>query len=551
MANAISEIKERHATANQQIKVTAQNVGEIYEDVRLRLNQRLQAFVLSGDRNKYRGKALVDCIEAIGQIYHEFEEKFREEMGRAVPYVAEAYYQDALHDMGEKITGKFDTKRAESMLQDSYSHIAGATEFMSATQVGNLRNIVSRVLRTAGMTGMTSREVQGELLRLLTADFTFTDAKGRVWNTEAYTKMLARTTLMNAGRESYLDTCADKGKDVVRISISGDACPKCTEWENRLVSLSGKTKGLPLLQDAIDGGLFHPNCTHSTVAVGDWDRETKFDKNGRPKEGWNSAKNPNPKGDDPDANREYRRQQAEKAKKTDTQNKISKGGQQNNQQNVYRGYKTKTESLEKLHIEHVKHRQEQLKKAKQNRLQKEAALCKAPLIKGKHSIEEDLRNTNPHYNPNVPEYSENCQRCITAYEARRRGIDVEAKPRGWRLEKIARSEQWTMVYKNPQIINCSAASGKQAKAKILSELEKMPDGARCGVQVLYPGGGHVFIAERINGKTYFFDPQIKGDKRQKNAESHLNGIKKDFACICRLDNLKFNDNIYICVKKRS
>ena len=41
MANAISEIKERHATANQQIKVTAQNVGEIYEDVRLRLNQRL------------------------------------------------------------------------------------------------------------------------------------------------------------------------------------------------------------------------------------------------------------------------------------------------------------------------------------------------------------------------------------------------------------------------------------------------------------------------------------------------------------------------------
>ena len=106
MANVISEIKERHATANQQIKVTAQNVGEIYEDVRLRLNQRLQAFVLSGDRNKYRGKALVDCIEAIGQIYHEFEEKFREEMGRAVPYVAETYYQDALHDMGEKITGK-------------------------------------------------------------------------------------------------------------------------------------------------------------------------------------------------------------------------------------------------------------------------------------------------------------------------------------------------------------------------------------------------------------------------------------------------------------
>lgn len=315
MANAISEIKERHAAANQQIKVTAQTVGEIYEDVRLRLNQRLQAFVLSGSKDHYKGKALVDCIEAIGKAYSDFEGKFREEMGRAVPYVAESYYIDALNDMGEKVLGEFDKQRAEAMLQDSYSHIAGATEFMSATQVGNLRNTVSRVLRTAGMTGMTSREVQGELLRLLTADFAFTDAKGRVWNTEAYTKMLARTTLMNAGREAYLDTCADKGKDVVRISISGDACPKCAEWENRLVSLSGKTKGLPLLQTAIDGGLFHPNCTHSTVAVGDWDRETNFDKKGRPKEGWNNAKNPNPKGDDPEANREYRKRQAEKAKK--------------------------------------------------------------------------------------------------------------------------------------------------------------------------------------------------------------------------------------------
>lgn len=315
MANPISEIKNRHAVANQQIKATTETVGEMYENVRLRLNQRLQAFVLSGSKDNYKGKALVDCIEAIGKAYSDFEGKFREEMGRAVPFVAESYYIDALNDMGEKVLGKFDKQRAEAMLQDCYSHIAGATEFMNATQVGNLRNTVSRIMRMAGMTGMSTNDVTAELLRMLTADFTFTDAKGRVWNTEAYVKMLSRTVLMNAGRESYIDTCVEKGKDVVRISISGDACPKCAEWENRLVSLSGKTKGLPLLQTAIDGGLFHPNCTHSTVAVGDWDRETNYDKKGRPKEGWNNAKNPNPKGDDPDANREYRKRQAEKAKK--------------------------------------------------------------------------------------------------------------------------------------------------------------------------------------------------------------------------------------------
>ena len=70
------------------------------------------------------------------------------------------------------------------------------------------------------------------------------------------------------------------------------------------------------MQNAIDAGLFHPNCTHSTVAVGDYDRETNFDENGRPKKGYNSADNPNPKGTDKEANREYRISLAGKGEKT-------------------------------------------------------------------------------------------------------------------------------------------------------------------------------------------------------------------------------------------
>lgn len=489
---------------------------------------------MSGDRNKYRGKALVDCIEAISRIYHEFEEKFREEMGRAVPYVTEAYYQDALHDMGEKITGKFDTKRAEAMLQDSYSHIAGATEFMSATQVGNLRNIVSRVLRTAGMTGMTSREVQGELLRLLTADFTFTDAKGRVWNTEAYIKMLARTTLMNAGRETYLDTCADKGKDVVRISISGDACPKCAEWENRLVSLSGKTKGLPLLQNAIDGGLFHPNCTHSTVAVGDWDRETNFDKNGRPKEGWNSAKNPNPKGDDPDANREYRKQQAEKAKK---QAENRKYGQADF---------SKIKDTAKKAVDPLKKASGKIKN--KIRFKSEAKKYGWKPIHGEHCIEDDLKNTNPMYHKekdlNGP-YHKNCQRAVTAYEARRRGHNVYADKADENLlipglDEFIGDEGWTTAFKDGNIIDCSAPNGIVGRDKVIAEISKFSDNSRFGVKVIgNKGVGHIFAAEKIDGKIYFIDPQ----SGSMNAEDNFFSANGQNIKIMRLDNLEFSDKV--------
>lgn len=49
--------------------------------------------------------------------------------------------------------------------------------------------------------------------------------------------------------------------------------------------------------------------------------------------------------------------------------------------------------------------------------------------KGKqHSIATALKTVNPNRNPAYSEYSENCQRCVVAYELQRRGYNVEAQP---------------------------------------------------------------------------------------------------------------------------
>jgi|GEM_PF-6376403 len=74
-------------------------------------------------------------------------------------------------------------------------------------------------------------------------------------------------------RQEYLDTCAEHGADVVRVTVSGHCCEKCAEWENRLLSISGATKGLPTVDEATAAGLFHPNCTHSLTEVDDYTRE--------------------------------------------------------------------------------------------------------------------------------------------------------------------------------------------------------------------------------------------------------------------------------------
>lgn len=44
-----------------------------------------------------------------------------------------------------------------------------------------------------------------------------------------------------------------------------------------------------------------------------------------------------------------------------------------------------------------------------------------------HRALDDLKNTNPNWQEDSP-WDVNCQRCVSAYEARRRGYDVTAAP---------------------------------------------------------------------------------------------------------------------------
>ena len=81
-------------------------------------------------------------------------------------------------------------------------------------------------------------------------------------------------------------------------------------------------------------------------------------------------------------------------------------------------------------------------------------------------------------------------------------------------------------------------------------LANMPDGARCGVQVLYSRSGHVFIAEKHGNDIVFYDPQPSGLSEQTDAKENPNGIKKDMALVCRLDNLKFNAKLKECCNPR-
>jgi len=158
------------------------------------------------------------------------------------------------------------------------------------------------------------------------------------------------------------------------------------------------------------------------------------------------------------------------------------------------------------------------------------------------TIEEDLKATNPSFSTAQSQWTNNCQRCVPAYEMRRRGYDVTAKPqpqtdpRNDRLS-IKPWEAWKM----PKPI----AFGSRADIEKL--MAEWGDGARAQIKVIWASGtsGHTFVAEQQGGKTRFIDPQT-GDDDCGRYFSEIERSKGWNNVFWRMDNLTPSDLIDEC-----
>lgn len=160
-------------------------------------------------------------------------------------------------------------------------------------------------------------------------------------------------------------------------------------------------------------------------------------------------------------------------------------------------------------------------------------------ILGDHTIENDVSKTNPNFNIKEPKWYRNCQRCVPTYEMRRRGYDVEAKPK-LQSDIIARKPQ--VVFKDAEIHNFT----RNAEQTVRDAMRDWGDGARCQICVYWDTrGGHTFVAEQRNGKTVFLDPQTN----EINVERYFKEIKVKSSYFYRIDNLEITDYIKDCCKE--
>ena len=168
-------------------------------------------------------------------------------------------------------------------------------------------------------------------------------------------------------------------------------------------------------------------------------------------------------------------------------------------------------------------------------------------------IDENVRRTNPAYKTGGAAYRQNCQRCVAAYEMRRRGYDVIAKPAVVGTDGKLSSQDplfrsWKSVFKGAKFEIHSGFDG--GKASIISQMDSWGDGAVAEVRVLWNTSdareAHVFVAQRVNGVVRFIDPQ----NGNLNCEEYFTNAILGATMIARIDNLEPTELIEQCIKNR-
>lgn len=166
------------------------------------------------------------------------------------------------------------------------------------------------------------------------------------------------------------------------------------------------------------------------------------------------------------------------------------------------------------------------------------------------TIDDNVKNTNPAYKSGGAAYRQNCQRCVAAYEMRRRGYDVIAKPavvdaNGLLAKKDPLYASWNKIFKDARFSYCGGTDG--GKSEIIRRMSMWGDGAVAEVKVQwYSSSAHVFVAEQVGGIVRFVDPQTGNVNCEDYFTRALNGV----TMIARIDNIEATELIEKCIKNR-
>ena len=149
-----------------------------------------------------------------------------------------------------------------------------------------------------------------------------------------------------------------------------------------------------------------------------------------------------------------------------------------------------------------------------------------------------LEGANPFYSGEggaQGDFTENCQRAVIAYEARRRGYNVIALPTH-ENDDMPIAGKWKEAFENPKEVQVGSTNPKTTQENLEREMKSYGNGSRGIVRI----PGHVFNVENVNGKVRYLDAQTNTVYSSKNVFSRV-GRNSDKISLIRTDNLNFTD----------
>ena len=152
---------------------------------------------------------------------------------------------------------------------------------------------------------------------------------------------------------------------------------------------------------------------------------------------------------------------------------------------------------------------------------------------------ESAKGANPYYSSAYREYSENCQRCVVAYELRRRGYNVIAQPTH-QNDLLPTGDKWRGAFQHGKTEKVSGLNAWQLRQNVAKTMQSYGDGARAVVSFAWAKGhfGHVINVENIKGKIHYFESQVGGEY---NPNRVLSGVRHGSVKIMRTDSLRISD----------
>lgn len=250
---------------------------KFYEQAEREILDRLNRALLRANKTEY----LVQMRREIEAILQQLREGNRTWCEQAIPrvYSQGLYSADAmLKDAGISTSAAFGAihqQAAQVLAENAFQRFEDVAQV-----IGRQVNDIYRELALENVRGtvvgydtwkQTAKRFREQLAeRGVTG---FKDRSGKMWNMRTYTEMHARTVCMQAHLEGTANRLVEQGHDLVKVSTHRGACELCQPWQGKILSITGKTKGYPTLEEAKAAKLFHPRCRHAYGLYVDLDAE--------------------------------------------------------------------------------------------------------------------------------------------------------------------------------------------------------------------------------------------------------------------------------------